>query len=300
MSAAIAPKSDDQARERWLEERRRYITGTDAPVILGVSGWDSPLSLFARKKGLISEKEETERMRWGTRLQPLVLEAFSEETGRKVTHEPPFSLAKSAAHSFMAASLDGRQVHPEKGPGIVEVKTGGFFKADDWKEEPPVEYQVQVQHQMLVAGVTWGSIAVLIGGQRLLWIDVELNPRFAERLVVQERAFWERLQRNDPPDPDASAATRDALRALFPQDTGSTVGLPPEAIEIAAELDQLKAAEKEAGARITALENQIKAWMGDATFGLAPDGTRWQWKASARAGYVVQATTVRSLKRLKK
>ena len=44
-------------REEWLKLRREGIGGSDAPAILGLVGWASPMSVQADKWGLIEEAE---------------------------------------------------------------------------------------------------------------------------------------------------------------------------------------------------------------------------------------------------
>ena len=64
---------DEAARkEAWLSERRKHITGTDVAAILGLSRFKTPLRVWLEKKGEI-EPDENEAMRWGKRLERVIL-----------------------------------------------------------------------------------------------------------------------------------------------------------------------------------------------------------------------------------
>lgn len=41
----------EMERTEWLEQRRKGIGGSDAPVIMGVNPWRSPMDLWLEKTG---------------------------------------------------------------------------------------------------------------------------------------------------------------------------------------------------------------------------------------------------------
>ena len=59
--------------------------------------------------------------------------------------------------------------HPEFGPCIFEAKTATAYKAGEWEDTIPDEYQLQIQHYMAVTGYRGAYIAVLIGGNTFRW-----------------------------------------------------------------------------------------------------------------------------------
>lgn len=185
------------------------------------------------------------------------------------------------------------------GPGVLEIKTASAYARDEWADgEPPLHYQIQVQHQFAVTGYSWGSIAVLFGGQEFAWLDVERDDAFIEALIAKEREFWDRVERRDPPPPDASESCRELLRALYPREVaGKTIALPVEAVEWDRQrldaIDRLR----EAAAAKTEAENNLIAALGDAETGLLSDGTRYNYRQQERKGYTVQPGTHRVLRR---
>ena len=286
-------------RDSWLEARRHGIGASDAAVVLGLSPWASPLTLYCDKLGIAEpEPAELERLEWGHALEGPIAARYARETGRVVTDPGRYTIRVSADHPFQIATLDREAVDPVKGPGVVEVKNVGAFRFDEWADEPPLLYQVQLQHQLAVTGYAWGSLAVLIGGQRFYWIDIDRNQTFIEVLTAIESDFWQRVQALNPPPPDASEACRDVLRRLFPKEqAGKVVALTADAAEWDERRIEAMAALEDAKTAKTEAENWLVSALGDAEAGILPDGTRYSYKSQTRKGYTVEPATFRVLRR---
>lgn len=287
-------------RATWLAARQLGLGSSDAAAILGVSRWHTPFTLFTEKIGLAPPPPAAqEAAEWGTLLEPLLADRYARVTQRTLYYPGPYTIQRHRGRPWQLASVDRLVLDPEKGLGVLELKTAAAGKAGEWIDEPPLAYQVQVQHQLAVTGLPWASIAVLIGGQHFRWMDVAPHPGFLEALLQAETAFWDRVCAGDAPPPDGSDATRALLSALFPQhEAGTTVALPPAAISWdAARLDAIAQLEHWDTVKNEA-ENQIKAAMGAAEVGIVDGVTRYTWKTTPRHGYTVAPTTVRSLRRV--
>jgi predicted phage-related endonuclease len=235
-------------------------------------------------------------MEWGKLLEVPIAQKYSKVTGR-ILEEPQF-IYRHEQHEWMLCNPDRLIIGEPRGTGVLEVKTASAFKREEWEDEPPLLYQVQAQHLMVVLGIDWASFAVLIGGQKFAWCDVERNERFCAYLVEKEGEFVDRVRRGDPPPPDASDSTREVLLKLYPKDNKETVELdiPPQ---VAERRRALKEEEKRVEAELQAIDNKLKAAIGNATIGLLRDGTVFSWKWQHRDGYVVQPTEFRVLRELK-
>lgn len=289
-----------RSREEWLQARKSGLGSSDAPVILGLSPWKSPLELYAEKLEIVdTDPAETEAMEWGHLLEPVMATKYQGVTGRVVrllSGTQPV-LYRRTDLPFLVASPDALTATEQyAGDGVLEIKTTRRLSTD-LNEDIPLLYNVQIQHQLAVTGLQWASLAILVSGQQFLWCDVPRDERFIALLIEKEAVFWERLQRHDPPPPDASDRTREVLTKLYPRDTGATVALPREAVEWDARRLRAKEELTRWKQEETEMENLLKAAIGEATEGLLPDGTAYTWKTSARAGYTVQPTTVRTLRR---
>lgn len=303
-------------RKEWEEARRiSGIGSSDAPAILGLSRYKTPFQLYSEKLGLVpSSREETEQLRWGNILEEPIAQRYAEETKRIVRNPKPrpgaFVIERSREVDFMIAQIDRYTVRqateadfPEGGvlsddEGVLEIKNAHFFMAADWLElqEPPAEFQVQLQHQLAVTGATWGSIAALIGGVKFVWKDIARDQEFIDLLIAKEREFWSMLQNRIPPPIDGTEKTKAIIGKLHPKDNGQVIELGPDALELIEERDSLKTLEKKTTERVNEIDNTLKLALGPNTAGRLRDGTVITYKHTARAGYTVQPTEFRQLR----
>lgn len=296
-----------QNREEWLEQRRGLLTASDAASLMIPAAerprWmKSPLALYAEKLGLMPEQEETQKMRSGRRLQRAIADIYIEETGRVLIDPGEFTITVHPDLPFVGATLDYLQLANPKADGpatvaaVLEIKNSEY----EWEDEPPVHVQIQVQHQLLVTGLKFGTAAVLVRGWKPLHADLPRNEKFLSVLEHKLEEFWWRVKNQRPPEGDGAESTQDALKALYPRDTGTTIALPPDAMQTAADWEAWKAQAKKADEQVNAHAARIKGLIGTATYGVLPDGTGFSWKTHPRAGYTVEPTEVRQLRRLVK
>ena len=69
------------SHEEWLEWRREGIGASDAPVIMGVSPWTTPLQLWENKLLGKSGQLETSSMRRGKDMEKEARRHFEEQMG---------------------------------------------------------------------------------------------------------------------------------------------------------------------------------------------------------------------------
>ena len=193
-------------REAWLEERQGGIGGSEAAIVLGVSHWQSPLSLWAQKTGLAKRStEQTEYQKWGHIMErPIALE-YQRMTARHIIDLGQFAIQRHATVDCMTCTHDFLIGDAEKGKGVLSIKTAAFWKGSEWESgDPPIEYQIQLQHELAVSGCTWGSFAVLVWGHGLVWLDVERNETFIATLERKCIEFWRCVQEGIHPEPDGT------------------------------------------------------------------------------------------------
>lgn len=288
---------DQSDRELWLLERLQGIGASEAAMIMGMSPWGSPLSLYTEKTGLVQrESPDNERMEWGNRLEPVIIGAFAARTQRKVSRSG--KLYRSTAFPWALATFDAFcAVDGEERP--LQIKTTGAEHADEWSNGPPAAYACQVQWEMLVSDASCATIACLIGGQRMVWQDVPRDDAFIERLTIAGAAFWSHVESRTPPEADGSHWTSRALGRLYPQDTGEIVQLSASLIEVADQLELAKRVMALTDKEARTAESMIKAELGNASIGVLPDGRRYSWKLQKRAAYSVDASEARVFRTLK-
>lgn len=291
-------------RATWLAKRSLGIGASDAAAVLGVSPWHSPLSLFYTKRGEAPENQgQAFARRLGLELEDPIARLWSGETNRQFVRPAPgcFWLDQHATRPYMLASIDGLCAHTPTDSDlddVLEIKTAAISKAAIWQDEPPIDYIVQVQHQLAVTGAKFATIAALIGGVQLRYADIERDDEFIAMLEAACEEFWRRVELNDPPPPDGSDATREFLKKLYPTAKPASVELPPEAVEWDQERERVKAEIKTLQAVEQECENQIKAAIGENAQGTLRNGIVYTLKETHRASYTVKETTYRTLRRV--
>ncbi len=278
------------AEDRWLKRRMSGIGASEAASAIGESPWCSAVELYGRKRGLIEPLEQTERMDWGNRLEPAIVAKFIEVTGRAVVNDGKRRIWRHKEHSWMIATLDRRQVYtPEspsdvRGHGVLEVKNVSAYARDDWTEGVPRHYWVQVQHQLAVTGYTFGSIAVLIGGQEFRWMDIRRDTTFINDILIpQERDFWNGVLSGEEPEVDATASAGQALATLHPGGENERISLPPEAGDWDERRETINSELKQLEQEKSLLTNRFKQAIGDADSGELPCGVQYKLTGKGRA-----------------
>ena len=78
-----------KTREDWLKERMAGIGGSDAAAVMGLSKWKTPLDVFLEKRGEIAtDFVDSEPMKWGRLLEPVVRQEYAERSGEVVRLVP--------------------------------------------------------------------------------------------------------------------------------------------------------------------------------------------------------------------
>jgi len=285
--------SEDRAA--WLSRRRLGFGASQAAAIVGKDPTRGPLAVYAEHVGAempdISERPE---IRLGLAVEGAVIGLYSEQTGRPVAPNRGVHL-RSRVEPLMLATLDAT-TEIERVVVPLEIKTTAVWRSDDWENGAPPRPWWQAQAQCFVTGARRASVAALIW-PRVVWCDVERDDAAIGHLLRCARELWARIENRDPPPPDMTGSTRDALRALYPADDGSTVVLPGALIEISDRLDVAKAARRELEKQIERDEAEIKAALGTATLGILPDRSSWSWKQQHTRESVRAASTSRVLRR---
>jgi putative phage-type endonuclease len=188
----------EQSTEEWLAWRRGGIGASDAPVVMGLSPWQTEGELLRLKTGQRAERPANDAMQRGKRLEPVARLAYVNHTGIDV--EPV--CVQSRRHPWMRASLDGLSAD---GRHVVEIKCPG---EKDHRlaasGSVPEKYYPQLQHILAVIGleeIYYWSFRL----DHTVRLKVERDEPFIAALTEKEVAFWARVC--------ATAAGRDAAIA---------------------------------------------------------------------------------------
>lgn len=256
------------SREEWLKERKKGIGGSDASVILGFNPWKSPFELYIEKTSDEVREIDNEAIYWGNMLEDVVAQEFTRRTGKKVRRRNQMFVHPE--NEFMIANID-RDVVGEK--ALLECKTTNAFNSDAWEgEHIPPAYICQLQHYMAVLGYEKAYIAVLIGGQKFVWKELERDDEFIDIMIQHEKDFWENhVLAGIPPEIDGSSSATELLNKMYPQDNGEIVMLNSDEAEMLIEaIESIKAEVKEKQTLQKEYENKLKLLIGEAQTGVTP------------------------------
>jgi putative phage-type endonuclease len=214
-------ETKNMTQAEWLEVRRQGIGSSDCAAACGLNPYMSMLELWMIKTGRIQQNIEDESeghapLYWGKQLEPLVAEYYSMHTQHKVRRVNAVLQHPDPDKHFMLANLDYSVVGSAE-VQILECKTAGEYGAKLWRDGVPLYVLCQVQHQLAVTGKQAAHICVLICGHETRIFKVTRSESVIQHIVNAERYFWDCVEKDTPPEADASESAAKALQLLYPE-----------------------------------------------------------------------------------
>lgn len=266
--------------EEWRAHRNEKVGGSDVAAIVGLSPWVSPYTLWCERKGLVEPQETNQAMTWGTRLEPVIVEAFIDAHPDLFVKYVPGAVYAHPDRDWQVASPDALiygddWAQPTTG---LEVKTARY--ADGWADGVPAYYECQVQWCMNVMGVDSWHVAVLFAGSDYREYVIEANPAFQELLVGAASDFLDSLAADQPPALDHWESTHLTVRRQHPEIEDEDAEIPAD---LAEDLAVAVAAYKDAEDRKREACTRVLAAMGTAKTAVS-DGRKVASRRSQKGG----------------
>ena len=293
---------EGMTREEWLATRAQ-LTSEGLPQvgasmvasILGVEGaFGSCRTAWKELRGEGARVVESEAMEAGSWYEQRCAERFSQKSGIETVEPNPLTIYASREFPFATASPDRLAVAGDKVTGWVESKWVGAHRAEEWTS-PPAKYEAQVRWQLLVSHLPVGYLVAEIGGQRMVWFEIERDEYWEEYALNEVRSFLELVVSGREPEADDSEATKRALAAEFADATPEPLEGGCRLAQAVAELMDAQDIERSTKARLTQAENAVQLLLREHEVGTV-DGTQVvTWKTQRRAGYTVEPGQYRRL-----
>lgn len=267
--------------EAWEKLRMQGIGGSDVAVIMGYNPWKKPYALYCEKVGLVppDDLSENEAVEWGTKLEPIVAQKFSEVTGKKLKR---WGTVCNPDAPWQMANFDRLIVGEDCG---LECKTANAFKKEEWEgDSVPDAYYTQCQWYTALSGFEGWWIACLIGGQHFEYKYIPRNDAFIQDMLEKVTDFWENhVLAKVPPEIDGSESSTEAVKKAYPSSNGMEIALPSQANELFLRLDELDKTLAIIKEQQEQAKNQLKLMLGDNEIGVIGD-RKVTWKTQkARA-----------------
>lgn len=192
ISIMFNQKIEIQSESHWHDLRAGVIGSSDIACLFGVSMYKTAFTLWHEKAGTFKQIFDNSRMKFGRALESAIGNLFEDETGKKVV---------KSNHFYQLGKLGATPDFITENGEIVEVKNideASFYK--NWTNgEPPVQYMLQLQHQMLCCNAESGYVVALVGGNRLEIYPFKARQDVFDAMISKANDFFASIQRNEAP-----------------------------------------------------------------------------------------------------
>jgi putative phage-type endonuclease len=190
----------------FLEERKTGIGGSDVQAVLNLEPWGCSRRLWYQKRDVPPDYEDTDKealFERGHALEPIVAQMWMERNPQSLNE---VGLIRHPDHSELLVHLDrvivNENTDSDKGDGVLEIKTCGqrqWYKVK--REGLPYAYIAQMQHSLMVSGLTWGEFAVFWpDGWQMVSFPVDRDEQMGQHIMDACLAFWVQVQNGPAPD----------------------------------------------------------------------------------------------------
>lgn len=268
-------------------DRTKWIGGSDAAAVIGVSPYSTPVELWMEKTGR-APKEAPDPVRQkmfdrGHKLEPfirdMVIDRLRDDFGFQVELIACNERYVDAEHSFLSCEIDfelritgtieigGREVHFDEEHINCDAKSVSGFARKKWGQEEntedvPIEYAAQFMHGLMLTGRKTCLVAALRSFDD---VDIYWTVRDDETIAAMRPkliSFWlDHVVADVPPDP----MTFGDIKALFPADNGLAVEASEDIADKVEQFREIKARIKEFEEAEEALKFEISEFISPNT-----------------------------------
>ncbi len=235
--------------------RASVIGASEVAALFDKSPWLTAFELWHRKKGTIDTPEfaTDERQQAGVRMESAIVDWACDKWGyTKIKTPKRVQIGRLGGHPDQLAHC------PQRGLGVLEVKTVDRLMFRDWGDEPPLHYQLQAITYAGLVGLKWADLIVLVGGTQLERFQIDARPKLFAEICERVEAFWQSIEEGRAPLPDFTR-DKDTIGAICRDLSIEEIDLTSDNLAPAACQEYLAAhaAEKEAAARKEAAQAEI-------------------------------------------
>lgn len=244
-----------------MPDRTRFLGGSDAAAVMGLSPWATPVELWQQKTGRVPREEPDaaalKRYERGHRLEPFIREMAVEKLRAMGLDVELIAINQryvDPEHEFLSCEIDfellltgevaigGKPVVFDREHINADAKSVTGFARKKWGEEDsedvPIEYAAQFMHGLMVTSRRYCLVAALrsFDDVEIFWVvrDDETIAGMRPKLV----SFWRDHVLGDTP-PDTYKFSD--IKLLFPLDNGQAVDATQDVADMVLRLQTTKA-----------------------------------------------------------
>ena len=277
------------------EDRRHFLGGSDAGVILGCNPYQSPYELWRVKVGIDQPFEGNTATAWGHYFEDLVAQVASDRLD--VQFRRANKRFVHPEHDFLVAHIDRMSRQADL---LLECKTTTSRAARSYGQDGlvitneescvgviPKSHYWQIQQYLLLTGLGSAYLAVAILDDRdIRMYRVWPNLDDQERLVKASKAFWQCVQTTTPP----TEMTSTDYDLMYPDSESESAAICGEHDRrIIEEYNKLKGQELEIADQRKHLEAEIKSMIGECEVLQCGDEKLASWKSQTRESLDLKA-----------
>lgn len=274
------------------ESHKKYIGMSEIAALFGLNQYKSAVDLFLEKSGKVKKPRlepkpigETAPLWWGLELERSIAKGFAETlsdvrgevvTVRSDGREYIDEETRTVCHLDYRIEGEGSAVECKR-PGSIWVGDWG----DQWTDQIPPGYLLQCHGQMWRVKSLERVFVPRLVGHSLFIYTVNRRPEMFELFEKATREFWDYVDNDTTPPLDFQHSRIDeTLNNLYPGYNGELIQLDEKAQAYTDTLETL-AADRLALEKSEAFyKRQIRALLGENSYGLLPNGKIWKRQAT--------------------
>jgi predicted phage-related endonuclease len=264
------------ANERFLERRLTGVGASDAPIVVGL-GYISAAELWEQKTRRREPDPESEEMRIGTLLEP-VISKLAEEKLAALLGKPVRLSARNRFRRRRGSEWQFCHVDRTLDGIPVELKApqhtyGEWGDEGEGERGVAMRYRPQVQHQIAVLDVPYAYVVAFMPARKdpVRLYRVDRNDEQIEALDAAESDFWQHVLDDEPVEADGSESGQRFLRRRYPVDDGTSLVATAEQRLIVEQLLDANDARKAATKAYDDLKAKVAGWMKTAAELVGPN-----------------------------
>lgn len=217
MPKLIKHSTKGLTEQQWQDLRKTFamsgkVGGSDISVLLGENKYKSPIVLFYQALDLYPEKfYMNESVFHGKHLEKYVADMWQYfdgteeglfknfEQGNKVNrYTKQNAIIENPKYPSLFANCDGiitkHNMYGKK-KGVLEVKTISWMVHRQYEGEIPPGYLLQLNHYMLVLGLTYGDIVYFKDGGKLGLQTFDADKEIQQNILHAADDFFDRVNK---------------------------------------------------------------------------------------------------------